>query len=232
MLSAKRKGKTMDIKEAFESYLRSVSDENRNITNIACDEMNSKQYEEAAVHFDQIYVKDSAEYMPYFFRAYCKSLCGVRGNAEANAQKITSAFTMACQKALSVKRDFEADMILICHHYIRAMEILANCAVDGITKGKIESMARDTMIAAAEEYRESIKMYPNLEEYLLSYLKEIEHHNLEEIGALIVSYDSSYEAVYQDKLKKKKKKLIIILGIAIFLWVVGLLVGFIVSGAK
>ena len=88
------------------------------------------------------------------------------------------------------------------------------------------------MIAAAEEYRESIKMYPNLEEYLLSYLKEIEHHNLEEIGALIVSYDSSYEAVYQDKLKKKKKKLIIILGIAIFLWVVGLLVGFIVSGAK
>ena len=203
----------MDINELFDRYLKLVPEVDKNLVGIAFDEMRSSQHEEAATHFDQLYVKDSANFMAYFFRAYNKSFCGKRGDVYPDAQTLTSAFTMAVKKAAAAKIDFELNMQLLLQLYLEAMENLADNAVEEVDSNghtsnpdrtKIKKMARDNMLIVAEEHAELIKSYVDLKEYVLAYLKKIEHWNLKTIGALIVSYDPSYAETYQKKLKKAK----------------------------
>ena len=65
-------------------------------------------------------------------------------------------------------------------------------------------MLRENLIEVAKTYQESIKGYDELKERVITYLKTYLHYDLVNIGALIVSYDPSYEQTYQEKLKKAK----------------------------
>jgi len=203
----------MDINEMYEGYLKIVTEADKNLINIAFDEMKSGQHEEAANHFDQLYVKDSANYMAFFFRAYNKSFLGKRGDVYPDAQTLTSAFTMAVKKAAAAKESYEINMFLILNLYTEAMKNLADNAVAEVDENghtsnpdekNIKKMTRDNMIATAKDYGDLIKSYADLKEYMVAYLKKIELWDLKNIGALIVDYDPSYAETYQKKLKKAK----------------------------
>ncbi|MBO4472962.1 MAG: hypothetical protein J5765_04050, partial [Clostridia bacterium] len=166
----------MEINEVFESYKGSVQEENRNLMTIACDEMQSKQYEEAAAHFGQLYEKAPNDYMAFFFRAYNKNHCGIKLNVTANAERLTSAFQLACQKAVGDRYRFRDNMFLLMHYYDEGMNFLENAAVsfESETKRQIKKQRINTLIDVAETYHDSISTEVELESYVVNYLKEFD----------------------------------------------------------
>ena len=207
----------MDINEVFKNYV-DANEDNGNLVTIAYDEMNSDQYEEAAAHFDQLYVKDPADYMSFFFRAMCKSHTGTRGNVYPDAQTLTSAFTMACKKAESDKKNYETNMLLLLHYYADAMDNLAYNAVEEVdsnghtsnpTRFRIKRMMRENLIEVAKQYKDSISACEDLKAYVMDYLQKNLSFDLEGVGAAIVAYDPSFEATLKEMLKKRKIKNII-----------------------
>ena len=213
----------MDINELYEKYVKLLAEEDKNLVNVAFDEMKSSQHEEAANHFDQLYVKDSTNYMAFYFRAYNKSFLGKRGDVYPDAQTLTSAFNMACKKALAAKGDAELNLSLIVQLYREAMENLADNAVEEVDSNghssnpdrtNIKKMLRENMIALARDNAEAIKGYTDLKAYVVEYLKKIEHWDLKNIGAVIVTYDPSYAETYQKKLKKSKIIKVVVAGVA------------------
>jgi len=136
---------------------------------------------------------------------------------------LTSAFNMACKKALAAKGDAELNLSLILQLYREAMENLADNAVEEVDSNghssnpdrtNIKKMLRENMIALARDNAEAIKGYADLKAYVVEYLKKIEHWDLKNIGALIVTYDPSYAETYQKKLKKSKIIKIVVAGVA------------------
>ena len=103
------------------------------------------------------------------------------------------------------------------------MENLADNAVEEVDSNghssnpdrtNIKKMLRENMIALARDNAEAIKGYADLKAYVVEYLKKIEHWDLKNIGALIVTYDPSYAETYQKKLKKSKIIKIVVAGVA------------------
>lgn len=212
----------MKIEELLDAYVAITSSENQNLINVAFDEMNSSQYEEAASHFDQLYAKDSSDYMSYFFRAYCKSFCGRRGDVYPDSQKLTSAFELACKKAIADKKNLDVNLNLIMIMFKEGMENLAYNAVEEVsvdsngnthtsnpTKYKIKSNARESLFALIRDNVDLFKENDELKEFALTYLKDIVDYGLDRFGAIIVSLDPSYAPVLEEKKKKARIKRII-----------------------
>ena len=100
------------------------------LQHIAFEEMKSGQYEEAAIHFNQVYTGDPNNYMAYFLRACCKSHCGIRGNVIPDAQKLTSAFELTCEKAIARRQEILLTDIMSL--YEEKMRNLAYNAVEEV----------------------------------------------------------------------------------------------------
>ena len=209
----------MNIQELMQSYLEVVDKKNKNLVDIAFDEMNSSQYEEAASHFDQLYVQDSNDFMSYFFRAYCKSHCGTRGNVYPDSQKLTSAFDLACKKALALGANLEVNLYLIFAMYDEAMKNLADNAVEEVrldsngntvtsnpTKTKILLDCRTNLVYVMKENSNVIKSKKSLKEYVTTYLKRIVNQNLKVYGPIIVAYEPEYATILEKNLRQKKLK--------------------------
>ena len=176
----------MEIKEFMTNYLELVEEDKKNLVNIAFDEMNSNQYEEATVHFDKLYLQDSNDYMSYFFRAYCKSHCGKRGDVYADSQKLTSAFNLAVNKALGVSKNLDTQVYLMISMYNDAMDNLAYNAVEEVhvnnqgktyttnpTKAKIKNECSANLLDLMKDNVEVFKTLPSVKEYVINYLKKL-----------------------------------------------------------
>jgi len=209
----------MEIKELLEAYLALESGENKNLINIAFDELESEQYEDAVTHFDQLYVKDSNDYMSYFFRAYCKSHCGKRGDVYPDSQKLTSAFEMASKKAVANKKSQETNISLLLRMYDDAMDNLAYNAVEEVhvsdngntyttnpDKYKITDLARKTIAGFINGNTDIINKSDRLTEFSIEYLKGIVDYNLNYYGPMIVALDPSYQTILDEKIKKLNAK--------------------------
>ena len=224
----------MEINELLEAYVKKLSEDNQKLVSVAFDEMRSSQHEEAARHFDQLYVKNPSDYMSFFFRAYNKSFCGRRGDVYPDAQTLTSAFNMACKKAVSSSRDYEVNMYLLLQLYSEAMDNLAVNAVEEVDekgntsnpeKHKIRKMERENIVAVSRDQIAEIQRYGELKEFVVSYLKEKESDDLKNIGALIVLYDPSYEETFKKKMKIQKIKGIVGICIALGIIIAVILIG-------
>lgn len=220
----------MELNELLDAYLAKLLSDEKNLMNIAFDEMNSSQYEEAASHFDQLYVKNSNDFMSYYFRAYCKSHCGKRGDVLPDSQKLTSAFQLTYKKAIENKEDLDLNLEIIVDMYIDAMDNLAYNAVEEVrvnsngttstsnpTKYRILINCQNTISDFISENIELINELGGFKEYVLSYLKKDVKSNLNKYGPLIVKLDPSYSKQYEELQKKAKTKkiikLVILLGI-------------------
>ena len=220
----------MEMKELMANYLALVEEKNKNLVNIAFDEMESSQYEDAAIHFDQLYVQDSTDYMSFFFRAYCKSHCGRRGDVYPDSQKLTSAFELSVSKALASSAMLDTEMYLLLSMYKEAMDNLAYNAVEEVhvdsngntyttnpTKTKIYAACKTSLTTLMKTNVETFKKLTNVNEYCINYLKTIEATNLRVYGNILVLYVPEYAAELEAKIKKQEKKskmTLIIIGVA------------------
>ena len=201
----------MKIKDLWACYLAKIEKANENLIKIAFDEMESKQYEEASIHFDQLYTQDANDFMSYFFRAYCKSHCGTRGNAYPDSQSLTAAFNLSFKKAISAKENLDTNLCLIFSMYEDAMENLYANAVNDAYKIPLDS--RTNIVNCIKENVDIIKSTEKTKAFIVNYLKKIVDYNLESYGTLILSFDPSYATILEEKRKKLKRRSIITLTI-------------------
>ena len=219
----------MEAKKAFDLYLDTVKEENRNLVTIAYDEMKSNQYEEAASHFDKLYTMDASDYMSYFFRAYCKSYCGRRGDVYPDAQTLSSAFTSALKKAIEDEDTLETNMTLLINHYFEAMGNLAYNAVGEVssngvrtnhTRDRINRMASQVLYDLATKNKDAIKGNNGVKGSVILWLKKYERIDLKRLGALIVFYEPEYASTYKRKRIMKIVKVLLSVGIPIAIFIV------------
>ena len=227
----------MEIKDLMASYLAVVEEENKNLVNIAFDEMMSSQYEEAAGRFDKLYTQDSNDYMSYFFRAYCKSHCGKRGDVYSDSQKLTSAFNMAFQKAIASGKNLDTEVYLMISMYKDAMDNLAYNAVEEIsidsngnthktnpTKFKIYDDCERVLVALMRDNANTLKKLSTVKDYIISYLQNIVDKNLNrnlnlgrKQGEVLVLYVPEFAPELEERIKKieaKNKRTLIIIAVA------------------
>ena len=126
---------------------------------------------------------------------------------------------------------------LMLNMYIDAMDNLAYNAVDETkidSNGKtytvnsdrwnIDKLKMITIADFANNNFEIISKCNNLKPYIVSYMKkEAVGDNLELVGPIIILYDSSYQSIYNKKLKSRKKSRII----PYIILIIALLIGFI-----
>lgn len=236
----KRKGEyLMNIKDfVMSSYVELVDEEKKDLVDIAFDEMISGQYEEAAGRFEKLYTQDPNDYMSYFFRAYCKSHCGKRGDVYVASQKLTSAFNMAYQKAIVSSKYLDTEVYLMLSMYKEAMDNLAYNAVEEVhinsqgktyktnpTKLKIYSECEEVLVTLMRDSVNVLKKLPTVKAYITSYLQKLVDTNLNhninlgrKQGEVLVLYAPEFASELEEKIKKaeaKKKRTRIIIAVAI-----------------
>ncbi len=195
----------METTKLLEIYAKNVVHANQNLFNVAMEEMTSSQYEEAAIHFDQLYVNDSTDFMSYYFRAYCKAHYGKRGEVHASAQKLTSACKKSYQKAIEANVDIDTRVSLILQMYAEGMKHLAYNAIDD--SFSIEQGYRDTLVEFINCYMELINQCDTLKTYILSELQELLSENLDKYGALIVALVPEYAPTLENKKQQERQRL-------------------------
>jgi hypothetical protein len=223
----------MEMKELLDCYLAGVGETNKNLVRIAFDEMSSSQYEEAAACFGQLYSQDSHDYMSYFFRAYCKSHCGTRGDVYPDSQIFTSAFQSACEKAFNAGGDLNTNLCLLFTMYENAMGNLAENAVEEVhvnsngdtyTKNPIKKMIYAdcvrNLVKVMQEKVALIKGYEKAQEYVITYLKANVDKNLKLYGPALLAYEPEYAATLEAKMKQAKIKKWIIAGVIVAVLVI------------
>ena len=184
--------------------MKEYDDATNQVITIAFDEMKSGQYEDATKHFDQIYTSDSSNYMAFFFRAFCKSHTGKRGDVYPSAQTLTSAFTLTCQKAAADEENFLGNMLIVLTYYMDAMDLLEDNAVT--ESWKIGDIQRDALEEVTNTYGDKLKTDPYISAKLAEYFKIMEVHNKARFGALASIFDPEHEAVYKAEINKEKRK--------------------------
>ena len=194
----------MDNDMTFSGMMKEYDDALSQIVKIAFEEMKSGQYEDATKHFDQIYTSDPSFYMAFFFRAFCKSHTGKRGDVYPNAQTLTSAFALTCQKAAADKENFLGNMLVVLKYYMDAMELLRDNAVT--ESWKIGDMQRDALEEVANTYGDELKKDPSICALLADYFKIMEVHNILKYGALASIFEPEHEAVYKAEWAKVVRK--------------------------
>lgn len=229
----------MNIKDfVMSSYVELVDEEKKDLVKIAFDEMISSQYEEAAGRFDKLYTQDPNDYMSYFFRAYCKSHCGKRGDVYAASQKLTSAFNMAYQKAIASGNNLDTEVYLMISMYNDAMDNLAYNAVEEVhigsngntyttnpTKLKIYSECEEVLVTLMRDSVNVLKKLPTVKDYITSYLQRLVDRNLNhnidlgrKQGEVLALYAPEFASELEGRIKKakaKKKLTRIIIAVAI-----------------
>ena len=243
----------MEIKEFTTTYLELVKEENKNLVNIAFDEMLSGQYEEATGHFDKLYLQDSNDYMSYFFRAYCKSHCGKRGDVYADSQKLTSAFNLAISKALGISKNLDTEVYLMISMYKDAMDNLAYNAVEEVhvdnngktyktnpTKSKIKNECNENLLASMKDNAETFKTLPKVKEYVINYLKiefnasiKVSVGKCRKQADVLVLYTPEVAPELEEKINEqiaKDKRKLMIVGIAMGVVLLFSLIGGLLGG--
>ena len=212
----------MEIQELFALYKKNVDEMNKNLMTIAFDELENGQYEEAAAHFDQLYVQDPSDFTFYFLRTFFKSQTGRRGDVYPDSQKLTSALELSIKKTVENNKDIDTSMYIIIDLYLEGMENLADNAVEEVsidangktrtsnpTKIKITQNMISTVIGIVKTYANYVKEDESLCELLLGFLHYYESYSLEIVGNAICILDPSYATTLASKIKKAKAKKII-----------------------
>ncbi len=191
-------------KELLETYVKDVCVENRNLVIIAFDEMNSSQYEEAGEHFDQLYVRDPGDFMSYFFRAYCKSHCGKKIDAYANALKLTAAFEFAGKKAIAAKNDLEVNLLLLLTKYKDGMANLESNAVQD--RYMISETLSATIASFTKNNMQIVKEYPGTKRFICSFLDRHSFSNRKYFEGLLIELDESYKLKFDEEKKIARQR--------------------------
>ena len=195
----------MEINGLLEAYLTVNRKSINNLVQVAFDELESEQYEEAVTHFDQLYIKDPNDFMSYFLRAYSKSRCGVIGNCVSDSEKLTAVFEFACKKAIASEKNLDICLPILLKMYAETMEFLANNAVEE-DEWTIWSMEESEILNFAKNHFGITERNEELKNYVVSYLKEFVDTDLERVGPVIVSYEPSYQEVLDEKIREKERE--------------------------
>lgn len=98
---------------------------------IAIEEFNSSQYQEAASHFDDLYIASPDVYLFSFLRTVCKCHTGTRGNVVSDAGKLGAIFSSTLEKILKESAPVRKTLLpLTLGIYYQTMMLLYDNAVD------------------------------------------------------------------------------------------------------
>ena len=138
------------------------------LMDVAMDELTTKQYSDAARHFEEAYLLDNSQYLVLFMKVFCKCLSGTRGEVSSLAPMLTSTAiktfnSIMGDESLTSSSEKDEMFSLVFRYFALTANMLWKC-----DHGFFGETLNTTFELIASTHENSLSSYPELKnKYLI-----------------------------------------------------------------